>query len=139
MNSHNKSNNSYIDKKVIESSTHNEKIDKASQTLLTSQDFSNVKCPKTLMSNEEYINLFYSQGITQKEHQISKIQENTNKKRSNSSSCKNNLGFELFKKEYLNLYPKETDANILAQWELMDKETKSMYQNRNDRRKNKDN
>ena len=60
---------------------------------------------------------------------IDKISEPSNKKRNNSRSCKNNQGFEQFKKEFLNIYPKETDSNILAQWERMDKETKSMYLN----------
>ena len=60
---------------------------------------------------------------------IIKISEPSNKKRNNSRSCKNNQGFEQFKKEFLNIYPKETDSNILAQWERMDKETKSMYLN----------
>ena len=119
----------YLGKKVIRSCIKNQKIDKASQTLLTSKDFSNVNFSQSLMSNEEFIKLFYSKSIAQKEQPQNKISEPSNKKRNNSRSCKNNQGFEQFKKEFLNIYPKETDSNILAQWERMDKETKSMYLN----------
>lgn len=121
--------NPYLCKKGIQSYIIDEKIDKASQTLLTSKDFSNVKFPQSIMSNEKFKQLFYSQTLSQKEQPQNKIQDNSNKKRNNSRSCKNNQGFEQFKKEFLNIYPKETDSNVLAQWERMDKETKSMYQN----------
>ena len=119
----------YLGKKVIHSYIKNQKIDKASQTLLTSKDFSNVKFSQSIMSNEKFKQLFYSQTLSQKEQPQNKIQDNSHPKRNNSRSCQNNQGFEQFKKEFLNIYPKETDSNILAQWERMDKETKSMYLN----------
>ena len=65
----------YLGKKVIHSYIKNQKIDKASQTLLTSKDFSNVKFSQSLMSNEEFIKLFYSKSIAQKEQPQNKISE----------------------------------------------------------------
>lgn len=116
--------------------SHKTKISTSTQTFLTIKDFSNLSLTEALMSNDDYVNKFF----TSSKSSIDGESAVGNKK--NGKSLKAAIktdAFELFRKEYLKSNPEKEEKDIVLVWEGLESAIKKIYVSNaeNERKKSK--